>query len=145
MRRYRVDAPGDGLTGSEGAFLMVSFWFVHVLAMQGRLEEAETRFKELVALGNEVGLFAEEYDRSRREFLGNFPQAFTHMALINTAEQLRRARSGDDVGGAVADRGNARPEHPVRGDTLHHAQEEGGPTAHSRAAQGALTAGRLRR
>lgn len=121
VRRYRAAAVGDGLRGSEGAFLMASFWLVDVLAMQGHVEEAEARFRGLLSLSNDVGLFAEEYDPSGQELLGNFPQAFTHMALINSAEQLRRARSLPQHATAVADRGNVHPDRPVSRSTLHHA------------------------
>ncbi len=121
VRRYRTDVVEDGLRGGEGTFLMASFWFVDVLAMQGRLEEAESRFQHLLALANDVGLLAEEYDPSRRELLGNFPQAFTHMALINSAEQLQRARSGANHTCAVTEHGNVRPDRPVTRKTFHHA------------------------
>ncbi|HUB07465.1 MAG TPA: glycoside hydrolase family 15 protein [Myxococcales bacterium] len=92
-RRYRTEAGSDGLPGREGAFLMASFWMVQLLALQGELAEAEERFRRLLALGNDVGLFAEEYDPDRRELLGNFPQAYTHVALIHAAEALRVARA----------------------------------------------------
>lgn len=104
LRRYRPERAGDGVRGGEGAFLMASFWLVDVLAMQGRLEEAESRFQSLLALGSDLGLFAEEYDAKRGELLGNFPQAFTHMALINSAEQLRRLRARGDHGKPMAER-----------------------------------------
>ncbi len=94
VRRYRPERSSDGVRGGEGAFLMASFWLVDVLAMQGEIEEAETRFRSLLELGNDVGLFAEEYAPKDREPLGNFPQAFTHMALITCAAQLWRAHAG---------------------------------------------------
>lgn len=120
VRRYRTEHVDDGLCRGEGAFLMASFWLVDVLAMQGRVEEAESRFRRLLTLANDVGLMAEEYDPTRREQLGNFPQAFTHMALINSAEQLHRARSGANHTCAVAERGNVRRDHPVVRETFHH-------------------------
>jgi GH15 family glucan-1,4-alpha-glucosidase len=91
VRRYRAGLD-DGLTGEEGYFLMASFWMVEVLAMQGRLEEAESRFRRLLALGNDVQLFAEEYLPGVGH-LGNFPQAFTHVAIIGAAQQLADARA----------------------------------------------------
>jgi len=91
LRRYRADLD-DGLTGAEGFFLMTSFWLVEVLAMQGRVEEAEARFERLLELGNDVHLFAEEYHPEVGQ-LGNFPQAFTHVAIIGAAQQIADARS----------------------------------------------------
>ena len=91
LRRYRAGLD-DGLSGEEAYFLMASFWLVEVLAMQGRVEEAEARFKRLLVLGNDVNLFAEEY-RPGVGLLGNFPQAFTHVAIIGAAQQLADARA----------------------------------------------------
>jgi GH15 family glucan-1,4-alpha-glucosidase len=69
-------------------FLACSFWLADALCMQGRWEEAEELFKRLAGLVNDVGLLAEEYDPAAKRFLGNFPQAFSHVALINTAMNL---------------------------------------------------------
>ncbi len=91
LRRYPATVD-DGLLGEEGYFLMASFWLVEVLAMQGRVDEAEARFKRLLELGNDVHLFAEEY-RPDAGQLGNFPQAFTHVAIIGAAQQIADARS----------------------------------------------------
>jgi GH15 family glucan-1,4-alpha-glucosidase len=91
VRRYRTESADDGVGGPEGVFLMCSFWLVDVLALQGRVVEAEQLFERLLATGNDVGLYAEQYDPASGEMLGNFPQAFTHVALINSARALREA------------------------------------------------------
>lgn len=92
LRRYRTETGHDGLAGHEAPFLMCTFWLVDVLAMQGRIDEATALFERLLKCGNDLGLFAEEYDPTTGELLGNYPQAFTHMALINSAHQLACAR-----------------------------------------------------
>ena len=83
--RYRSD---DGLPGGEGVFLACSFWLADNLCLQGRWEEARELFERLVGLTNDVGLLAEEYDPVARRQLGNFPQAFSHVALVNTAMNI---------------------------------------------------------
>lgn len=94
LQRYE---PGvDGLTGDEGAFGICSFWAVEQLAQSGEVRLAEAQFDHLLSFGNDVGLFAEEIDTQTGEALGNVPQAFTHVGLINVAvaiEKARRARS----------------------------------------------------
>jgi GH15 family glucan-1,4-alpha-glucosidase len=82
----------DGLPPGEGAFLPCSFWLADNLALQGRHDEARTLFERLLAVRNDVGLLAEEYEPRTRRLLGNFPQAMSHMALINTAANLTKAR-----------------------------------------------------
>jgi GH15 family glucan-1,4-alpha-glucosidase len=100
VARYATMPEVDGLPSGEGAFLPCSFWLVDNLVLQGRTDEARELFERLVAVGNDVGLFAEEYDPRTKRQLGNFPQAMTHMALVNTAANLSsssgpaRARKG---------------------------------------------------
>lgn len=91
LQRYRSD---DGLEGGEGAFLLCSFWLVDALAHGGRIDEAEAVLERLVGLANDVGLFAEESDPATGEALGNFPQAFTHMALLTSCAHLAALREG---------------------------------------------------
>ena len=86
--RYRTNESLDGLPPGEGVFLACSFWLADNLCMQGRWDEARELFERLVGLANDVGLLAEEYDPVARRFLGNFPQAFSHVALVNTAMNL---------------------------------------------------------
>ncbi len=90
--RYRTDEGGDGLPGSEGAFLACSFWLADALEGMGRRREAVELFERLLALRNDVGLLAEEYDPRARRQLGNTPQAFSHLALVTTAQQLSQGR-----------------------------------------------------
>ncbi len=89
--RYQNSSGVDGLPGREGAFLPCTFWLADCLAGMGRVEEATTIFNRLVGLANDVGLISEEYDPVRKRLVGNFPQAFTHVGLINTARNLAAA------------------------------------------------------
>ncbi|MGI9086253.1 MAG: glycoside hydrolase family 15 protein [Chthoniobacterales bacterium] len=86
--RYRTEHKVDGLAGSEGVFLLCTFWLVDCLHLLGRTEEARELFERLLELRNDVGLLSEEYDPKSKRLLGNFPQAFSHVALVNTARTL---------------------------------------------------------
>jgi len=89
--RYRTKTDIDGLPPGEGAFLPCSFWLADAYILQGRNAEARTLFERLVSLCNDVGLLAEEYDLQGRRQVGNFPQAFSHLALVGTALSLHKA------------------------------------------------------
>ncbi len=89
--RYRTEEALDGLPRGEGAFLLCSFWLADNFALAGRLDEANELFAMLLSLRNDVGLLSEEYDPGQRRMLGNFPQAFSHVGLVNTARILRDA------------------------------------------------------
>jgi GH15 family glucan-1,4-alpha-glucosidase len=91
VKRYKTSESGvDGLPPGEGVFLPCTFWLADNLAMMGRTQEARRIFERLLGLCNDVGLISEEYDPQARRMLGNFPQAFTHVFLINTAHNLSR-------------------------------------------------------
>ncbi|MDQ3417488.1 MAG: glycoside hydrolase family 15 protein [Acidobacteriota bacterium] len=86
--RYRTDSGVDGLPTGEGAFVLCTYWLADNYALMGRTAEAREVFERLLAVRNDVGLLAEEYDPIDRRQLGNFPQAFSHLGLINTARNL---------------------------------------------------------
>ncbi len=90
VMRYSTHDVEDALPPGEGAFLACSFWLVDAYLLQHRYGEAETLFRRLVGLCNEVGLLSEEYDPQGKRLIGNFPQAFSHLALINSAYNLTR-------------------------------------------------------
>jgi GH15 family glucan-1,4-alpha-glucosidase len=94
LLRYRTEELVDGLPGGEGTFLPCSFWLVDALALDGRHDEAAELFERLLGVRNDVGLLAEEYDPREKRLLGNFPQAFSHVALINSALTLARTAAG---------------------------------------------------
>ena len=89
--RYPAMPEVDGLPACEGSFLMCTFWLADNLALQGRYDEARQIFERLLDLRNDVGLLSEQYDPVEHRLLGNFPQAFSHVGLINTARNLTRA------------------------------------------------------
>jgi GH15 family glucan-1,4-alpha-glucosidase len=91
VRRYHTHGEVDGLPEGEGAFLACTFWLADAYVLQGRREEAQSLFERLLSLANDVGLLAEEYEPISRRQLGNFPQAFSHVSLINTARNLTNA------------------------------------------------------
>jgi len=94
VQRYRHDDEVEGVDGlppGEGAFFLCSFWFVDNLVLLGELDEAKEMFERLLALRNDLGLLSEEYDPTAKRLVGNFPQAFSHIGLINTALLLEKA------------------------------------------------------
>jgi GH15 family glucan-1,4-alpha-glucosidase len=111
--RYRTDGSQavDGLPGGEGVFLPCSFWLADAYAQMGRFDEAQELFERLLTVRNDVGLLSEEFDPKSGRMLGNFPQAFSHLALVNTAYNL-----------------TAAPERPAR----HRCYEPGPESATSR-------------
>ena len=104
--RYHTGKVEDGLPEGEGAFLACSFWLASMLHQQGRTEEGLAMFERLVALCNDVGLLSEEYDPRAKRFTGNFPQAFSHVALVTTA--MRMAGSPLDATSQIPDERTAR-------------------------------------
>ncbi|HET9569346.1 MAG TPA: glycoside hydrolase family 15 protein [Vicinamibacterales bacterium] len=89
--RYDAHTSPDGLPPGEGAFLACSFWLADALLLCGRVAEARALFERLLGLRNDLGLLSEEYDTSKRRLVGNFPQAFSHIALVNSAHNLGHA------------------------------------------------------
>ena len=101
VQRYRHDPDVesvDGLPPGEGAFFLCSFWFVDNLILLGELDEAHVMFERLLSLRNDLGLLSEEYDPELKRLVGNFPQAFSHIGLVNTALRLDVALSERDGG-----------------------------------------------
>jgi GH15 family glucan-1,4-alpha-glucosidase len=88
VKRYQSHPEIDGLPPGEGTFLACTFWYADNLALAGRRDEAREVFERLLSLSNDVGLLAEEYDTIGKRLVGNFPQAFSHVSLINTAHNL---------------------------------------------------------
>jgi len=90
--RYQTGRADDGLPPGEGAFLACSFWLADAYCLTGRMDDARALFDRLLGLRTDLGLLAEEYDTAARRLVGNFPQAFSHVALVNTAHNLMHAR-----------------------------------------------------
>ena len=90
--RYDTDEVEDGLSGAEGAFLACSFWLVDNYHLQGRSDDAHALFEKLIGLSNDVGLLAEEYSSREQRMLGNFPQALSHVGLLNSAYNLSEGK-----------------------------------------------------
>jgi GH15 family glucan-1,4-alpha-glucosidase len=100
--RYRSESAPDGLPPGEGAFLACSFWLVDAYVLQGRWDDARALFERLIGLANDVGLLSEEYDLVSQRLVGNFPQAFTHVALINSVIALTTEESAKEPTAAKA-------------------------------------------
>jgi GH15 family glucan-1,4-alpha-glucosidase len=96
VQRYSVEPEVDGLPPGEGAFLLCTFWLADNYVLMGRLNEARAVFERLLQIRNDVGLLSEEYDPVARRLLGNFPQAFSHVGLVNTARNLATAGPAED-------------------------------------------------
>jgi GH15 family glucan-1,4-alpha-glucosidase len=112
VMRYRPEHATDGLPGNEGAFLACSFWLVDAYAYSGRTKDSEALFERLLSLRNDLGLLSEEYEPSSRRLVGNFPQAFSHLALVHSASVLA-AKPQDTRGDDHRDA--SEPSHPSTG------------------------------
>ncbi|MGA3147707.1 MAG: glycoside hydrolase family 15 protein [Acidimicrobiales bacterium] len=95
--RYQVESGVDGLPGREGMFLPCTLWLIGCLRLMGRLDQATAVFRRVAALVNDVGLISEEYDPGRRRLLGNFPQAFTHVGIVNAARGLTASHAASHL------------------------------------------------
>ena len=93
VARYSTAETDDGLPGDEGQFLACSFWLVTAMALNGRVKEARLLFERMLALSNDVGLLAEEYDVAHQRQVGNFPQAFSHLTLVLAARAIAAAEA----------------------------------------------------
>jgi GH15 family glucan-1,4-alpha-glucosidase len=96
--RYRTDETDDGLSGDEGTFTICSFWLVSTLVEIGELDRARDLCGKLLGYSSALGLYAEEIDARSGRHLGNFPQAFTHLALINAVMHVIHAEQGFELG-----------------------------------------------
>lgn len=125
VQRYRGREHVDGLPPGEGVFLACSFWLADVLTLSGEVDEARGIFERLLALRNDVGLLAEEYDPRTGRALGNFPQAFSHVGLINTAHNLSLARGPAKQRGAGKAATRAERNHGAEGNVDRPTQPDG--------------------
>ena len=105
VHRYKTDHARDGLVGGEGSFLMCTLWLVDCLVLLGKQPEAEGLFESVLSVRNDLGLLSEQYDVGRKRLVGNFPQAFSHVALVTAAAGLEK--SGES--GSLRRRSTARP------------------------------------
>jgi GH15 family glucan-1,4-alpha-glucosidase len=110
--RYDTAAADDGLPAGEGAFLPCSFWLADAYVLIGRPADAQRLFKRLVGLCNDVGLLSEEYDPGAQRLVGNFPQAFSHIALVNTAHNIAAATKPCEQRSGTPARRDREPAHP---------------------------------
>ena len=101
VRRHNAGGSDDRLSTDEGAFIACSFWMVEAYLLLSRHEEAERLFERLLKLRSDVGLLSEEYDPERRRLLGNFPQALSHVSLVNSAHKLIRAKEPSEQSGVA--------------------------------------------
>ncbi len=125
VMRYPTHSGTDGLPAGEGAFIVCSFWLANSLALIGRRDDAVALFERLLGLGNDLGLLAEKYDPVTKRFLGNFPQAFSHVGIVNTAAHLAELEA------ASADRGAGRTADPRRARSQDQPAERLGHTSGS--------------
>jgi alpha,alpha-trehalase len=95
--RYRTDETDDGLSGKEGTFLICSFWLVSALAIIGEEQRARDLMERLLRIASPLGLYAEEFETETARHLGNFPQAFSHLALIEAAARIILAERIDEI------------------------------------------------
>jgi alpha,alpha-trehalase len=112
--RYRVDATDDGLEGEEGTFTICSFWLVSALALIGERQRARSLCEKLLSLAGPLQLYAEEIDAASGQQLGNYPQAFTHLALIDAVAQLIELETTQTTPPAGAGRATPPPSYPGR-------------------------------
>ena len=117
--RYKVEHTDDGLRGEEGTFAICSFWLVSALCEIGELEQGRDLCEKMLAYASPLGLFAEEIDTRTGRHLGNFPQAFTHLALINAVMHVIRAEEQREVAGTAVPQRDAPPEVELRTDPAH--------------------------
>ena len=114
VKRYNTHETDDGLAPGEGAFLACSFWLADAYVSIGRQDDAEKMLKRLLSIRNDLGLLAEEYDTVNSRLIGNFPQAFSHVGLINTCFNLTRAARPAEQRAKVNGSGVHTPEEPKK-------------------------------